>query len=116
MRRWSLQLHDWYAHGDCAAFAFAVSDITGWPVVYNFCWPCVVELCPKEGGGPHIMVRHPSGRLLDIDGLHDDPGGMLNVGFIWRQRESVVHGLTRAQIDSDAQALVNWVLLTGEMQ
>jgi hypothetical protein len=118
----SLQLHDWYVHGDCAVLAFAVNDLTGWPIVFCYNWPC--SPCPvlKHGSGPHMLVRHPTGQLLDIDGLHDDPGNMMEmrdaiangIDVLGWQAEGSVHGLTRAQVTMDALTLIQAVGLTGE--
>lgn len=113
---WSLERHNLYCHGDCGTLAFAINELTGWDLVFSYDWPCSIELCPKaHEGGPHMLVRHPYGRLLDIDGLHDDPSNthsyhdMIEVNGVnmgaWRAAGSF-HNLTPSQVTADALALI----------
>lgn len=68
----TLEQHEWFAHGDCGQLAFTINEITGWPVMFAREWPCTRDDCIKDHRpGAHMMVLHPSGRLLDIDGLHE---------------------------------------------
>ena len=60
-----------FKYGACGALALAIHDATGWRIVgitdsHN------VE-SRRLGGGScmHWAVMHPSGQLLDVDGLHD---------------------------------------------
>lgn len=61
-----------FKYGGCGALALALHDATGWPIVaitdhYN-----VFEDGQAGGGSAlHWTVRHPDGRLIDIDGAHD---------------------------------------------
>lgn len=63
---------DVFLHGGCAALAIALHDTTGWPLVAitdaDNCHDGHIGL---GGSAMHWTVRHPSGRLLDILGLHD---------------------------------------------
>jgi hypothetical protein len=69
---WTLEQHEWFAHGDCGLLAIAIHEITGWDLVFSPDWPCTVRGCAKKhDGGPHMLVRHPTGKLVDIDGMHD---------------------------------------------
>lgn len=122
---WSFKLHDWYCHGDCGSLAFAINELTGWPVVISYNWPCVIELCPKShDGGPHMLVRHPSGKLLDIDGLHEESkaglGGVMTLDEaeengvdIGAWRSSSFYDLAPSQVTADALALIASVGFTG---
>lgn len=60
-----------FTTGGCGALAIALHDATGWPI-YAITDHHNVH-SGKAGGGSaiHWTVQHPSGRLLDIDGLHD---------------------------------------------
>ena len=57
----------WFAHGNCAALALAVHDLTGWPLVIA-----------ARNANPdlltdtwmHVLVQRPDGRYLDIQGAH----------------------------------------------
>ena len=57
-----------YLYGDCVLLAFAVGELTGWPVL---------QIIVAEDDDPadvlmrHALVRMPDGRLLDADGPHD---------------------------------------------
>lgn len=57
--------------GGCGALAIALHDATGWPIAAITDHDNVFG--DRAGGGSalHWTVRHPSGRLLDVDGLHD---------------------------------------------
>ena len=62
-----------FKYGACGALAIAMHDVTGWPIVaitdhYN------VFEDGRAGGGSalHWTVRRPDGKLIDIDGVHDD--------------------------------------------
>jgi hypothetical protein len=136
---WSLELHEYYAHGDCGLMAFTISEITGWPVMYSPDWPCTVRGCAKQHpGGPHMLVRHPSGKLLDIDGLHEegepyatiydyDDGITIRHGFLgtevslgaWRMDKTSFYELTEKQIHHDALNVIASTMfagVTGEVQ
>lgn len=52
-----------FTRGACAGLAIALHDATGWPII---------EVGHCDGLPLHFMVRHPSGQLLDIRGLHAD--------------------------------------------
>jgi hypothetical protein len=70
--QWTLEQHEWFAHGDCGLLAIAIHEITGWDLVFSPDWPCTLSQCAKQhSGGPHMLVRHPSGKYVDIDGMHD---------------------------------------------
>lgn len=137
---WSLESHEHYAHGDCGLLAFTIHDITGWSVVYSPDWPCTVRGCAKQhDGGPHLLVRHPCGQLLDIDGLHDITigqhvtvydysdnievfnsflGQAITLGA-WRAEKDSFYELTEAQIHHDALNVVASTMfagVTGEVQ
>lgn len=60
-----------FSHGACAALAYALNEATGWPIVGITDSHNVHD--KKLGGGSslHWGVRHPDGKFLDIDGLHD---------------------------------------------
>jgi hypothetical protein len=61
-----------FTFGACGGLAIAIHDATGWPIVAITDAHNVFE-DGKAGGGSalHWVVQHPSGKLLDIDGLHD---------------------------------------------
>jgi hypothetical protein len=131
---WSLEQHEWYAHGDCGLLAFTIHDLTGWPVVYSPDWPCRVRGCAKQhDGGPHMLVRHPCGQLLDIDGLHcpgDDGhvtiydyaddievfnsffGNSITLG-VWRAEKESFYELTQAQVTHDALNVIASSMIAG---
>ena len=50
-----------YLNGQCHALALVIHERTGWPIVGA-----------RSGAWSvwHVAVRHPSGRLLDVEGLH----------------------------------------------
>ena len=59
-----------FKYGACAALALALHESTSWPIVAITDAHNVED--GKAGGGSalHWTVRHPSGALLDVDGLH----------------------------------------------
>ena len=59
--------------GGCDALAIALHDATGWPVVAITDHHNVYDGRAGGGSALHWTVRHPSGRLLDVDGLHEAP-------------------------------------------
>lgn len=69
--RWLLLSHDDLADDAleplkaeaAAGLAVGLHDATGWPLI---------EVGSSEGGALHYMVRHPSGQLMDIEGLHQE--------------------------------------------
>lgn len=52
-----------FTRGACAGLAIALHDATGWPII---------EVGHCDGLPLHFTVRHPSGQMLDIRGLHTD--------------------------------------------
>lgn len=60
-----------FSYGACGGLAIALHDATGWPIIAITDAHNVHD--GKAGGGSamHWTVRHPSGKLLDVDGLHD---------------------------------------------
>jgi hypothetical protein len=60
-----------FTMGGCGALAIALHDATGWPIVAITDHHNVHDGRAGGGSALHWTVRHPSGRLLDIDGLHD---------------------------------------------
>ncbi len=60
-----------FSYGACGGLAIALHDATGWPIVAITDAHNVYD--GKAGGGSamHWTVQHPSGKLLDIDGLHE---------------------------------------------
>lgn len=52
-----------FTRGACAGLAIALHDHTGWPLI---------EVGHCDGLPLHFMVRHPDGRLIDIEGAHTD--------------------------------------------
>ncbi|MFH9236103.1 ParB N-terminal domain-containing protein [Streptomyces globisporus] len=46
-----------------AGLAVGLHDATGWPLI---------EVGSSEGRGLHYMVRHPSGQVMDAEGLHQE--------------------------------------------
>ena len=60
-----------FMHGGCAALAIALHDETGWPLVaITDADNCHDGHIGMGGSALHWTVRHPSGQLLDILGLH----------------------------------------------
>ena len=82
-----------FSFGACAGLAIALHDATGWPLVKVTDADAVYRRGSSErtladadedaradaagnsigmgAGGLHWLVAHPSGKLLDIGGLHD---------------------------------------------
>jgi hypothetical protein len=60
-----------FKYGACGALAIALHDATGWPVVAITDSHNVEDGRAGGGSALHWTVKHPSGKLLDIDGLHD---------------------------------------------
>ena len=61
-----------FKYGGCGALALALHDATGWPIVAITDHHNVFEDGLAGGGSAlHWTVRHPDGRLIDIDGAHD---------------------------------------------
>lgn len=60
-----------FKFGGCGALAIALHDLTGWPIVAITDAHNVYDGQAGGGSAMHWSVRHPSGKLLDIDGLHD---------------------------------------------
>jgi hypothetical protein len=123
---WDLEKHEWYAHGDCGLLAITIHEITGWDLVFSPDWPCTTVGCAKRhDGGPHMLVRHPSGKYVDIDGMHDERENVtvydysdeievraglfglhtFNLG-LWRANKESVYELTEKQIHHDALNVV----------
>lgn len=61
-----------FKYGACAALALAFHDRFGWPLVAVTDAHNVHDGHAGSGSALHYMVRHPTGRLLDVDGFHDD--------------------------------------------
>lgn len=59
-----------FKYGACGALAIALHDETGWPIVAITDAHNVFDGRAGEGSALHWTVRHPSGLLLDVDGLH----------------------------------------------
>lgn len=66
-----------FAHGACDAFAVALHDLTGWPLVkvtdpWNVSGPEDRWGIGVSGGGSavHWVVVTPDGRLVDVHGAH----------------------------------------------
>ncbi len=60
-----------FTFGGCDALAIALHDATGWPLVAITDHHNVHGGRAGGGSAMHWTVMHPSGRLLDVDGLHD---------------------------------------------
>lgn len=73
-----------YVSGTCGAFAIALHDITGWPIV-------------GINGGMHLAVRSPDGMILDYMGLSKDKAVLRRYGMVrapileWTREETVDH-------------------------
>ncbi|MFE3484793.1 ParB N-terminal domain-containing protein [Streptomyces griseus] len=61
-----------------AGLAVGLHDTTGWPLT---------EVWSREGFPLHYMVRHPSGRLMDVEGLHEERH--VAIDFDWYANSSV---------------------------
>ncbi|MGW3954620.1 hypothetical protein ACWEKM_27645 [Streptomyces sp. NPDC004752] len=70
-----------FTHGQCHAFARALSAVTGWPTIGLLTDDCYGQerMCRGEGGDDcpcrigHIVCLHPDGSHVDIKGAHS-PG------------------------------------------
>lgn len=60
-----------FKYGACGALAIALHDATGWPIWAITDSHNVEDGMAGGGSALHWTVKHPSGKLLDIDGLHD---------------------------------------------
>lgn len=61
-----------FKYGGCGALALAFHDATGWPIVAITDHHNIFEDGQAGGGSAlHWTVRHPDGRLIDIDGAHE---------------------------------------------
>lgn len=73
-----------YVSGTCGAFAIALHDITGWPIV-------------GINGGMHLAVRSPDGMILDHMGLSKDKAVLRRYGMVrapileWTREDTVDH-------------------------
>ncbi len=70
------QIERIFTCGDCHHLARAVHELTGWPLVAGSFigieeFDVAVSVDGRRPAG-HAAVRHPSGKLLDIEGLHED--------------------------------------------
>lgn len=65
-----------FKYGACAALAIAIHDRYGWPLIAVTDAHNVYDFGHGQeagaGSAMHYMVRHPNGKLLDVDGLHND--------------------------------------------
>lgn len=63
----TFDIHEWdldlFSEGDCNVLAEAIAARTGWPVV-------VVHAPGRPDLWSHAAVRHPSGRYVDVCGIH----------------------------------------------
>lgn len=59
-----------FKYGACGALAIALHEETGWPIVAITDAHNVEDGRAGGGSALHWTVRHPSGLLLDVDGLH----------------------------------------------
>lgn len=83
--------------GDCDILAVALHDATGWPIVAVTDAHNVCEGVACMGSKMHWMVRHPSGRLLDVDGLHDEQDVIDEYAFDADDGEAAVGASTREE-------------------
>lgn len=78
-----------FTRGQCHALALAIHEQTGWPLIQAG-WD-------EKSGPDHWLVRHPSGKLLDITGLSDEsevcefwgkvwPGSVEDLDHVWNDR------------------------------
>lgn len=97
-----------FKYGGCGALAIAIHRATGWPIVAITDAHNVFD-DGKAGGGSamHWTVQHPSGKLLDIDGLHD-PDNLVNEYHFEADDD-----LAAAGISTEADAL-EWYEEQGE--
>jgi hypothetical protein len=67
------QVQRWFTRGACGGLALAMHERTGWPLVVIRADKIYGE--HTTAAAPtwvHLLVRHPSGMLLDIEGLKTD--------------------------------------------
>ena len=60
-----------FRYGACGALAIAIHDATGWPIVAITDAHNVENGRAGGGSALHWTVRRPDGKLIDIDGAHD---------------------------------------------
>lgn len=61
-----------FKYGACAALAIAMHDKLGWPIVAITDAHNVHDGKAGWGSALHWAVRRPDGKLIDIDGAHDE--------------------------------------------
>jgi hypothetical protein len=61
-----------FTYGACAALALAFHDRFAWPLIAVTDAHNIHADHAGAGSALHYMVRHPSGKLLDVDGFHTD--------------------------------------------
>ena len=73
-----------FTEGDCWILAHAIREITGWDVVAVGSQAAFdAATRPREREWSHMLVRHPSGMLLDITGAYTDEEIVYNLyGYI----------------------------------
>lgn len=59
-----------FKHGACMSLAIAIHDATGWPIYAVTDAHNVYDGRAGGGSAMHWVVAHPSGKFLDIEGLH----------------------------------------------
>lgn len=60
-----------FTYGACGGLAIVIHEATGWPIVAITDSHNVLEGRAGGGSALHWGVQHPSGKFLDIDGLHE---------------------------------------------
>jgi hypothetical protein len=60
-----------FSYGACAALAYALHDVTGWPIIGITDSHNVHGKTLGGGSSLHWGVEHPAGKFLDINGLRD---------------------------------------------
>lgn len=65
----TFEIHEWdldlFYEGECLALAEAISSRTGWPIV-------TVHAPGQPDVWSHAAVRHPSGKYIDVNGIHTE--------------------------------------------
>jgi len=98
-----------YVSGTCGAFAIALHDLTGWPIV-------------GINGGMHLAVRSTDGTILDYMGLDDLKTVLRRYGMVrapvleWTRDETVEHvlmGYDEERHPWDDVAVARWVADRG---
>lgn len=97
-----------YVSGTCGAFAIALHDLTGWPIV-------------GINGGMHLAVRSPEGRILDHMGLFKEKKVLKRYGMVrapileWTREHCVDHVMMGEEERSpwDDLAVARWVAERG---